>query len=82
MFGHKNRDASISVVVSSIISIVMVPTMVPVQAVPPIFVRVTIVAVASMSNDSRGECQRDQAEENEGSFGTNHGSTNNLCRSK
>ena len=42
MFGQKNRDASIPVVVS----IVMVPMMVPMPAVPPIFVRVTIVAVS------------------------------------
>jgi hypothetical protein len=43
MFGQKNRDASIPVVVPIIISIVMVPMMV---AVPPIFFRVTIMAVA------------------------------------
>ena len=42
MFGQKNRDASIPVVVPIIISIVMVPM----PAVPPIFVRVTIVAVS------------------------------------
>ena len=46
MFGQKNRDASIPVVVPIIISIVMVPMMVPMPAVPPIFVRVTIVAVS------------------------------------
>ena len=46
MFGQKNRDASIPVVVPIIISIVMVPMMVTVPAVPPIFIRVTIMAVA------------------------------------
>ena len=46
MFGQKNRDASIPVVVPIIISIVMVPMMVPMPAVPPIFFRVTIMAVA------------------------------------
>jgi hypothetical protein len=46
MFGQKNRDASIPVVVPIIISIVMVPMMVPMPPVPPIFVRVTIVAVS------------------------------------
>ena len=39
-------DASIPVVVPIIISIVMVPMMVTVPAVPPIFIRVTIMAVA------------------------------------
>jgi uncharacterized membrane protein len=39
---QKNRDASIPVV----ISIIRVPMMVPVPAMPPIFIRVTIVAVA------------------------------------
>ena len=38
MIGRKNRDASIP--------IVMVPMIVPVPAVPPIFVRVTIAAIA------------------------------------
>jgi hypothetical protein len=42
MIGQKSRDALIPVVVL----IVMVPTMVPVPAMPPIFIRVTIVAVA------------------------------------
>ena len=44
--GRENRDASIPVVVAIIISIVMMPMMVPMPAVPPIFVRVTIVAVS------------------------------------
>jgi hypothetical protein len=43
MIGQKSRDELIPVVVPIIISIVMVP-MVP--AMPPIFIRVTIVAVA------------------------------------
>jgi hypothetical protein len=42
MIGQKSRDALIPVMVL----IVMVPTMVPVPAMPPIFIRVTIVAVA------------------------------------
>jgi hypothetical protein len=46
MIGQKSRDASIPAVVLIIISIVMVPMMVPVPAMPPIFIRVTIVAVA------------------------------------
>jgi hypothetical protein len=43
---RENRDASISIVVPIIISIVMVPMMVPVPALPPVFVGVTVVAVA------------------------------------
>jgi hypothetical protein len=39
---RENRDASIPI----IISIVMVPMMVPVPALPPVFVGVTVVAVA------------------------------------
>ena len=46
MFGQKNRDASFPVVVPIIISIVMVPMMVPVPPLPPVFVRVMVVAVA------------------------------------
>ena len=46
MFGQKNRDASIPVVVPIIISILMVPMMRAVPSVPPIFVRVSIVAVS------------------------------------
>ena len=46
MIGQKSRDASIPAVVLIIISIVMVPMMIPVPAVPPIFFRVTIMAVA------------------------------------
>jgi uncharacterized membrane protein len=42
MFGQKNRDASISV----IIAIVIVPMMRAVPSVPPIFVRMSIVAVS------------------------------------
>jgi hypothetical protein len=41
MIGQKNR-----VLIPIIISIVMVPMMVPVPAVPPIFIRVTVIAVA------------------------------------
>ena len=43
---RENREESIPVVVPIIISIVMVPMMVTVPAVPPIFIRVTIMAVA------------------------------------
>ena len=43
---RENRDASIPVAVSVIISIVMVPMMVPVPPLPPVFVGVTVVAVA------------------------------------
>jgi hypothetical protein len=43
---NKIKSASIPVVVPIIISIVMVLMMVPVPAVPPIFVRVSIVAVS------------------------------------
>ena len=39
-------DASIPVVVPIIIAIVMMPMMVPVPAMPPIFIRVMVVAVA------------------------------------
>ena len=46
MIVEKKHDASIPVIVPIIISIVMVPMMVPVPAVPPIFFRVTIMAVA------------------------------------
>jgi hypothetical protein len=46
MIGQKSRDELIPVVVPIIISIVMVPMVVPVPAMPPIFIRVTIVAVA------------------------------------
>ena len=46
MFGRKNRDASIPVVVSIIIAIVIVPMMRAVPSMPPIFVRVSIVAVS------------------------------------
>ena len=46
MFGQKNRDASIPVVVPIIVSIVMVPMMVAVPPLPPIFIGVTVVAVA------------------------------------
>ena len=46
MSEQKYRCTSIPVVVPIIISIVMVPMMVPVPAVPPIFVRVTVVAVS------------------------------------
>ena len=46
MFGRKNRDAAIPVLVPIIIAIVVVPMMRAVPAVPPIFVRVSIVAVS------------------------------------
>ena len=45
----ENRDASIPVVVPTIISIVMMPMMVPVPSLPSIFVRVTIVAMAILA---------------------------------
>jgi hypothetical protein len=44
--GRENRDASIPVVVPIIIAIIIVPMMVAVPAVPPIFARVSIVAVS------------------------------------
>ena len=43
---RESREESIPVVVPIIIPIVMVPMMVTVPAVPPIFIRVTIMAVA------------------------------------
>jgi hypothetical protein len=46
MFGRKNRDAAIPVLVPIIIAIVVVPMMRAMPAVPPIFVRVSIVAVS------------------------------------